>query len=104
MESPVTIVLPRVVGTRPAVAGFLTHVPRDLTDREVELDCRGLLSGTASFADELVKILLKDSGARRLVARGPGADFAADLRVAADDHGVADRLSVEGVPATAGTS
>ncbi len=94
----VKIVLPRVVGTRPSARAFLREVPQDLVGRNVVLDCRGLVDGTASFADEIVKAVLKERGAASLVALRPGPDFAGDLSAAADDHEVADRFRVERTP------
>lgn len=88
-----TIVLPRVVGTRMSARSFLERLPVDLAGEDVVLDCSGLLDGTASFADEVVKVVLRDRGARALVVDGAGDDFAADLLQAARDHGVENRFS-----------
>ncbi len=94
------IALPRVVGTRPAVAPFLVGVPTDLHGERVTLDCRALLSGTPSFADEMVKVLLVERGADGLVVLGANEEFAADLLASAREHGVADRVDLkEGAPA-----
>ncbi len=89
------ITLPRVVGTRPAVAPFLVDVPLDLHGAAVVVDCRALLSGTPSFADELVRSLLVDRHAAELVVLGAGTDFAADLLESARDHRVGDRLHLK---------
>lgn len=91
--------LPRVVGTRPAVAPFLADVPTDLRGEKVVLDSRALLSGTPSFADEMVKAVLVDRGADELVVLGASTDFASDVTVSARDHGVLDRVRLE-QPAT----
>lgn len=98
-----TIVLPRVVGTRPAAQYYLDSVPERLHGKDVELDCSGLADGTASFADEIVKVVLADRGARSLVAVAPGHDFATDLQTAAHDHGVADRFRLERVIESVGS-
>lgn len=93
----VEMVLPRVVGTRPSARLFLHEIPEQLAGTEVVLDCRGLVDGTASFADEVVKVVLVDRGAASLVAVGPGHDFAGDLATAAADHGVTGRFRLERV-------
>ena len=87
--------LPRVVGTRPAVAPFLADVPDDLRGERVVLDSRALLSGTPSFADEMVKAVLVDRAADELVVLGANSDFASDLTVSARDHGVLERVHLE---------
>lgn len=92
--------LPRVVGTRPAVAPFLADVPGDLRGQKVVLDSRALLSGTPSFADEMVKAVLVDRGADELVVLGANSDFASDIAVSARDHGVLDRVRLEQPAAT----
>lgn len=86
------ITLPRVVGTRPAVAPFLDHLRADLKGETVVLDCRSLLSGTPSFADEIVKQVLADRRADELLVLGANSDFGADLAASAAAHGVIDRL------------
>jgi hypothetical protein len=91
----VRIVLPRIVGTRPSARALLREVPTRLDGEDVVLDCRGLVDGTASFADEMVKAVLVDRTAASLVALGPGQDFATDLAAAAHDHGVLDRFRLE---------
>lgn len=93
----ITVVLPRVVGTRPSARAFLQQIPEDLAGQDVVLDCRGLVDGTASFADEIVKVVLHDRRADSLLALGPGDDFATDLATAAQDHGVSDRFRLERV-------
>lgn len=92
-----SVTLPRVVGTRLSAHGYLRDLPTDLSGQDIELDCRRLVDGTASFADEVVKIVLKERNARTMVAVGPGRDFADDLQTAAHDHGVADAFSLERV-------
>lgn len=89
---PFTLALPRVVGTRPAVAPFVRDLPGDLRGAAVVLDCRTLLSGTASFADEMVHAVLVERRADELLALGAAGDFAADLSSSAREHGVLDRL------------
>lgn len=96
-----SIVLPDVVGTRPAARVFLSQVPAQLAGRTVVLDCTWLVDGTASFADEVVKVILADRQADLLVAVEPTDDFAADLQTAASVHGVANRFKIQRVPAPA---
>lgn len=99
----VTIKLPRVVGTRPSARAHLREVPDRLDGQDVVLDCRGLVDGTASFADEIVKVVLADRNAASLVALGPGHDFAEDLMTAAQDHNVANRFRLERVIESVGS-
>lgn len=96
------IKLPRVVGTRPAVAPFLAALAEDLRGHTVVLDCRALLSGTPSFADELVKQVLRDRRADELLVLGANSDFSADLASAAEARDVSDRVHFKERAAAAG--
>jgi dihydroxyacetone kinase DhaKLM complex PTS-EIIA-like component DhaM len=88
--------LPRLVGRREAVADLLTtqQVPPALLDEDVVLLCRDLATGSASFADELVKDLLQQRGAARLLLVGAPERFVEDARAAAVRHGVDGRVLV----------
>lgn len=92
-----TVTLPRVVGTRPSAQHYLDMLPQSLLEQDVLLDCGGLVEGTASFADEVVKVVLATRNAARLVAYASGSEFAHDLQVAAQEHHVSDRLHLERV-------
>lgn len=87
--------LPRVVGTRPAVAPFLASLDDKLAGQRVVLDCRSLLSGTPSFADEMIKQVLVVREADELLVVGASTDFADDVMQAARDHLVSDRVHLK---------
>ncbi len=97
----IEIKLPRVVGTRPAVAPFLAGINQILQGEQVVLDCCALLSGTPSFADEMVKQILVDRSADELVVLSAASDFASDVMASARDHGVADRVHLKETAAAA---
>jgi hypothetical protein len=88
----IKIKLPRIVGTRPGVAPFLVDVEETLEGEHVVLDCRALLSGTPSFADEMVKQILVERGAAELVVLSATSDFASDVIASARDSGIVDRI------------
>ncbi len=88
-----TLTLPQLVAGRDlAAAGVRRLGP--IAAAEVVVDARPLVSGTASFAAELVRSTLVDGHAARLTMLGGPADFVADARSAALDLGVVDRLAV----------
>ncbi|SDQ10237.1 hypothetical protein [Quadrisphaera sp. DSM 44207] len=66
------IVLPRLAGTRDALRQLLhdQRVGDDLGGRPAVVFCRDLVSGSPSFADELVREVLEVRGARELVLVG----------------------------------
>jgi hypothetical protein len=88
--------MPQLSGGRRRARALLESaaIPDDLSDHTVELDCRQLLSGTRSFALEMVEAVLVERRARKLVAVNVDEDFAASLKYAASVHGVADLLEV----------
>lgn len=96
--------LPRVVGTRPAVAPFLASLDEKLAGQRVVLDCRSLLSGMPSFADEVVEQILLVRGADELLVIGATTDFGDDLRQAARDHAVSERVHLEEPASSASAS
>lgn len=98
----IEIRLPREVGTRPAVAPFLASLDEKLDGQRIVLDCRSLLSGTPSFADEMVKEILVERSADGLVVLGGTLDFATDLTAFATERGVIDRVSLEETACSAG--
>lgn len=88
----VTITLPRLIGARPAVGPFMVGVPGALEHEDVELDCRKVLIGTPSFADEVVAQVLVARRAERLLVVGAHGEFAVWLAESATEQGVQDRL------------
>jgi hypothetical protein len=85
------IVLPRLVGSRQAADAFVDQLP-GVKEEAVAVICRDLLSGTASFADQLVKRLLVDGGADQLLLVGADAEFSQLVRDAAAARDVTGQL------------
>jgi hypothetical protein len=88
-----TLQLPRLVAGR----DYADEIVRSIglaDDADVVVDGTRLLSGTASFAAELVEQLLVEHRARSLTLVGAPGDFVTYASTAARDLGVADRLSI----------
>jgi hypothetical protein len=88
-----TLTLPQLVAGRELAAAAVHRLGR-VAGEDVVVDARSLVSGTPSFAAELVRSALVDGGAARLRLVGGPDDFRADVRAAADRLGVADRVEV----------
>lgn len=88
---PVT--MPQLSGGRERARALLAPIDKKIRGQRVRLDCRRLVAGTLSFADELVTIALVSGGAGQLVVEHAGDEFARYILEAAKDHGVADRIS-----------
>jgi hypothetical protein len=88
--------LPRLVGTREAVTDVLHEqgVPATLAGEQVAVLARDLASGSASFADELVKEVLCERGAAELSLVGAPERFVEHVHAAAVRRGVADKVHV----------
>ncbi|MCW2609983.1 MAG: hypothetical protein QOC93_1447 [Actinomycetota bacterium] len=99
MIHPVT--LPPLAGSRPAAAALLAGLPADLSGDEVAVLCRDLLTGSPSFADELVRQLAVERNAGRVVLVGAEDAFERYVRDAARDHAVAERVATRGGHAAA---
>lgn len=91
---PRTLMLPALVAGRDLADTFVDHLAGQPGD-EVVVDARELVSGTSSFAAQLVQRVLVDDGAHRLVLLGPPENFAGYAREAAAALSVADRLDVQ---------
>jgi hypothetical protein len=86
-----TLTLPQLVAGRELAAAAVERLgPIDGAD--VTIDARPLVSGTASFAAELVRSTIVTGHAARLVVAGGPPDFVADLRAAARQLAVAGRV------------
>jgi hypothetical protein len=89
----VTLTLPQLVAGRDladdAVAGL-----GELHGEQVVVDARRLVSGTASFAGQLVHRILSDGGAGTLAVIGGPDDFNHYVSDAARDLQVSDRLTI----------
>jgi hypothetical protein len=96
-----SVTLPPLAGSRPAAAALLAGLPADLSGDEVAVLCRALLTGSPSFADELVRRLAVDRNAGRIVLVGAAEEFERYVRDAARSHAVADRVATRGGHAAA---
>ena len=84
--------LPALCGTREVAAAVLMTRPQVVAGESAVLLCRDLLSGSASFADELVRRLLVEGEAEELVLAGAPSQFEAHVRERAAEHGVAEKV------------
>lgn len=89
-----TIELPSMVAGRALADALVDRLEGDLGGAVVVLDCRRLLSGSPSFAAQVVSRVLVHGGAAELRVQGATAAFADELRDAAGRQGVGGRLSV----------
>lgn len=86
-----TLTLPQLVAGRGlAVAAVQRLGPIDAA--HVTVDARPLVSGTASFAGQVVRSVLIDGRAADLTVIGGPSDFAADVRAAAEKLEVAGQV------------
>lgn len=86
-----TLTLPQLVAGRKLAADAVDRLG-SITGDDVAVDARPLLSGTTSFAGQLVRSVVLEGGAARLTMIGGPSDFLDDARAAATQLGVADRL------------
>lgn len=91
--SALTLQLPRLVAGRD-YADDLVDSLRLVPGAEVVVDAGELLSGTPSFAAELVERLLVVGDAGSMMLLDAPADFTGYVESAADDLGVSGRLVV----------
>lgn len=95
MTAPVLPVeMPQLSGGRKRAQALVEPYLGRMAGRIVRLDCRQLVAGTPSFADEMVRLVLDDGGAQLLQVTNVDKDFAADLWTAAKNHGATERLSI----------
>lgn len=89
----VSLEAPVLAGSRPRAQKLLAELPNDLTGQVVRLHCGSLVAAAASFADEVVRTVLVDRGAKGLeVTNVSDQEFKSYLRQRAEVHGVTDRL------------
>jgi hypothetical protein len=86
-----TLTLPQLVAGRKLAADAVDRLG-SISGDDVVVDARPLVSGTASFAGQLVRSVVLDGGAARLTVIGGPSDFLDDARAAAAQLGVADRM------------
>ena len=90
----VELSLPRLVGSRAAAWQLLEPHLQHLENGSVVLNCRDLRSGSPSFADEVVKLVLADGGAHELVLVGASDDFARYVQESAAARSVQGRVAL----------
>ncbi|WP_448625910.1 hypothetical protein [Geodermatophilus sp. URMC 64] len=90
----VPVEMPQLSGGRKRAQALVRPISQQLRGGTVILDCRQLIAGTASFADEIVRLVLVDGGANLLEVRNVDRDFGQDLLTAAKDHGVSSQLRI----------
>jgi hypothetical protein len=91
-----SVTLPPLAGSRPAAAALLAGLPVDLSGQQVAVLARGLLSGSPSFADELVRELAVARNAARVVVVGADPTFEQYVLAAARSHAVDGRVATRG--------
>ena len=84
--------MPQLSGGRQRAKALLEPLLDRMAGATVRVDCRGLVAGTASFADELVRTTLVDSKASLLVIEWAAGDFVDYLNRAAKDYDVAGSI------------
>lgn len=89
----IIISLPELSGGRPRARALVDGLGDELRDSTLVLDCRQMVAGSQSFADELVRqVLVNTPRARALRVEFAPELFDKYLMDAAKDHGVGDRL------------
>jgi hypothetical protein len=86
-----TLTLPQLVAGRELADAAVRRLG-PVAGQDVVVDARALVSGTPSFAAQLVKTALIEAEAGSLTLVGGPDDFRADARTAAERLGAADRL------------
>jgi hypothetical protein len=89
-----TLIAPKLVSSRDQARELTAGLADDVSDTAVLVDCSALQASTPSFVDELVKAVLVDRQADRLIIKGAPERTVELARRAAENRGVADRLEV----------
>jgi hypothetical protein len=89
--------LPRLVGTREAAVDLMDaqEIPPQLAGADVVVFCDDLATGSASFADELVRQVLDVRGGGTLMLVGAPQPFWARVSEAADRRGLATQVALK---------
>jgi hypothetical protein len=90
-----TLTAPELVSSRDQARKLTADLPADLSDVALVVDCSALQASTPSFVDELIKAVLVERMATRLVLRSAPDRTVELARRAAANHGVAERLQVQ---------
>lgn len=91
----VIVRLPSMVAGRQMADALVDAVSGDLSDAEVAIDCRALVSSSPSFVAQLLKRLLIDRGVARVVVRYPPEQFTRYTEQAVGDLGVSGRVVMQ---------
>jgi hypothetical protein len=89
-----TLTAPRLVSSRDQARELVLSLPADLSDVAVVVDCSALKASTPSFVDELVKLVLVERHATRLIFQSAPDRTVELARRAATNREVVDRLQV----------
>jgi hypothetical protein len=100
-----TMVLPQLVAGRDLADAMVNRLDGDIRGETVALDCRALVSGSPSFASQIVHRVLAEGDAHSLVVVGAPTRFAKYLADSANALAVGDRLDLTGnMPAKAASA
>ena len=97
MSAEPSVVLPERAGSRKEARTHLEKtLPADLTGLTVNVNGDGLAVSAPSYLDELVKVILEERHADRLVLRNCPRRAAGLVLASAQRRGLEDRLVVRG--------
>lgn len=84
-------------GTRESAADVIamSGLPSDLSGQTVAIYCRDLLTGSTSFADQLVRAIVRERRADAIVLVGAPPRFAQHMLDAAERRGVSGKVRQE---------
>ncbi|MBO1767062.1 hypothetical protein [Allobranchiibius sp. GilTou38] len=88
-----SVKMPQLSGGRARARALASPLQGRMREQQVRLDCRQLVAGTASFADEIVRRVLLEGGADRLVVEYAGPAFGGYLQDAARDLDVSASIT-----------
>lgn len=93
-----TLEMPQLSGGRKRARALVAGVQTPLRDQKLIVDCRQLLAGTESFAQEIIRAAIVDEGAAHITFANVDADFAEYLGAAARDMHVDDLVTIQRAP------
>ena len=94
IESTYTITLPRLVGTREKIQLLTDHLPNDISDSSVLIDASNSAAIAQCCADELVKQIIQDRNAQRMIIVTEQESFARRALASAAIRCSTDRLLI----------
>lgn len=89
MTDTIEITLPRLIGSRESAHQLLFGVT--LKDKLVRVRCRELRSASPPFIDELVKLVLQEGGAEKMIVVSAPPEFIKDVRQSASARDVSTK-------------